>query len=110
MAKLEVRFHPAAVVERAALAPRERVALANVIEKLEALGIALGTPHTSKVRGARDLRELRPRAGNSPTRAFYRRVANTFVVAAVGPEANVDPRAFKRAVAAAQMRLEEIGP
>jgi hypothetical protein len=30
-----------------------------------------------------------------------------FAVAAVGPEAEADPRGFKRAVAAAEERLEE---
>jgi hypothetical protein len=31
-----------------------------------------------------------------------------FVVAAVGSEAEADPRGFKRAVAAAEARLEEV--
>jgi hypothetical protein len=39
---------------------------------------------------------------------FYRRLGETFALAAVGPEAEADPRGFKRAVAAAEGRLEEV--
>ena len=58
--------------------------------------------------GADRLRELRPRAGRSPWRAFYRRVGGDVVIAAIGPEANVDPRAFRQAVRAAEDRLAEL--
>ena len=50
----------------------EEVALRTVMEKLEALGSRLPFPHQSAVRGA-SVRELRPRSGRSPWRAFYRR-------------------------------------
>lgn len=82
----------------------------NAIEKLKALGPALPFPHQSDVRGAEGLRELRPRAGRSPWRAFYRRFGDVFVIAAVGPEAEVDPRGFERAVRVAATRLDEIDP
>jgi len=39
---------------------------------------------------------------------LYGRVDDTFVVVAVEPEALVDPRKFRRAVAAATKRLDEI--
>jgi hypothetical protein len=39
---------------------------------------------------------------------LYRRVGDVFVLAAVGPEAEADPRGFKRAVVAAEERLEEV--
>ena len=39
---------------------------------------------------------------------FYRRFGDVFVLAAVGPEAEADPRGFKRAVMAAEERLEEV--
>ncbi len=42
--------------------------------KLGAYGPLLGYPHTSAVRGAEGLRELRPRAGRSAWRALYRQV------------------------------------
>jgi hypothetical protein len=69
----------------------------------------LGYPHSSAVRDADRLsRELRPRGGRSAWRAFYRRFGDVFVVAAVGSEAEADPRDFKRAVAAAEARMEEV--
>ena len=80
----------------------------HAVEKLEALGPALPFPHQSNVQGADGLRELRPRAGRSPWRGFYGQLGKTFVLAAVGPEAKVDPRGFKRAVRAATSRMAEI--
>lgn len=106
---LTVRFHPDAERERAALEPAERVAVTNVIEKLRAIGLGLAYPHSSSVRGSK-IRELRPRAGRSRTRVFYGRVGDALVIAAVGPEAKVDPQGFDRAVQAAQKRLAQIVP
>ncbi len=103
-----VSLHPQAEAELQRIPAAERVALLNAAQKLEALGPPLGYPHSSAVRGADRLRELRPRAGRSPWRGFYRRFGEVFVLAAVGPEAEVDPRGFKRAVVAAEERLEEV--
>jgi hypothetical protein len=86
----------------------ERNALHNAVAKLEAIGPALGYPHTSAVRGTTNLRELRPRAGRSPWRALYRQIGDRFVIAAIAPEAQVDPRGFARACAAAQARLNKL--
>ena len=58
--------------------------MAETVEKLEPFGDLLDYPHTSRVRGARDQRELRPRAGRSPWRAFYRRIDQDIVVGASG--------------------------
>jgi hypothetical protein len=81
----------------------------NAVLKLEALGPALGHPLCSDVRGAERLRELRPRSGRSPWRALYRRLAtDTFVLAAIGPEAQVDHRRFERAVRMATARLSTV--
>lgn len=104
----KVLFHPAAAAERAGLEIRERVAVDNAVEKLRAIGIALGNPHSSKIRGAANLRELRPRAGRSRTRVFYARVRDSFVIVAIGPEANADPRGFKQAIVVAEARLGEV--
>jgi hypothetical protein len=104
----QVRFHPGALAERRALPLQERQAMANAVEKLMAHGPVLPYPHSSDVRGADRLRELRPRAGRSPWRALYRRMGDVFVVGAIAPEANVDRRGFARAVAAAEQRLGEI--
>lgn len=80
----------------------------HAMEKLEALGDQLPFPHSSAVRGSRGLRELRPRGGRSPWRAFYGRIADAMVIAAIGPEAKVKPRGFDRAVAAAEERLRDL--
>jgi hypothetical protein len=90
------------------LSSDEAAAVKNVIKKLEAAGIGLGNPHSSKVHDADKLRELRPRAGNSPWRAFYRRIGDTFVVGAIGPEADNDPKGFKRAIKLAASRLNAL--
>jgi hypothetical protein len=102
------RYLAGAVAEREALVPREKAALINAETKLAALGPSLPYPHSSAVLGADRLRELRPRGGRSPWRALYRQVENEFVVAAVGPEAQVDPRGFTAACRRAEARLAEI--
>src|SRR5436305_15049887 len=93
-----VAYLPEAEQERAALPKSERAALINADAKLGAYGPLLGYPHTSAVRGAGGLRELRPRAGRSAYRALYRQVGKVFVVAAVGPGGHSDPRGFDRGV------------
>jgi hypothetical protein len=103
-----VVLHPEAEIERAKLPARERLALDNAVLKLQAVGPNLGSPHSSDVRAANGLRELRPRAGRSPYRGFYRRIGDVFVLAAVGPEAEVDRRGFERAAKAAEQRLDAI--
>ena len=104
----EVRFHSDAREERRKLSLQEREAMANAVEKLRVHGPVLPYPHSSDVRGADRLRELRPRSGRSSWRALYRRIGDLFVVGAIAPEANVDRRGFARAVSAAELRLAEI--
>jgi hypothetical protein len=101
-------YLPDAVGEREGLPARERQALYNATLKLQAIGPALGYPHTSAVQGTSGLRELRPRAGRSPWRALYRPVGQRFVIAAITPEAQHDPAGFARACAAATRRLSEL--
>jgi len=104
-----VYLHPDAEVELGKLPTTERQAAANAVIKLRAIGPNVGYPHSSRLRGvAHDLRELRPRQGRSPWRAFYARVGDGFVVAAIGPEANQDRRGFDRAVKAAIVRLMDV--
>ncbi|MGA7671293.1 MAG: type II toxin-antitoxin system RelE/ParE family toxin [Nitrolancea sp.] len=88
------------------LETRERVAMLNVVEKLEQLEDRLPYPHSSAVKNTK-LRELRPRAGRSRWRAFYRRVGDLLIIGAIGPEAKVDSRAFAHAVEAAEQRISE---
>lgn len=93
--------------ELAVLPAAERRALDHAVEKLQAAGDRLPFPHSSQVKGVAHLRELRPRAGHSPWRAFYRRVGDELVIAALGPEARHDPVGFRRAVTAAEARLSQ---
>lgn len=103
-----VLYLPEAERERTLLPPVERAALINADRKLQALGPQLPYPHSSAVKGADRLRELRPRGGRSPWRAPYRRFGDAFVVAAVAPEAQVDGRKFDAACRAAERRLSRI--
>ena len=92
----QVVYHPDVEAELARLPAGERAAMLHAVEKLEAVGPALPFPHQSNIQGATGLRELRPRAGRSPWRGFYAPIRESFVISAIGPEANVDPRGFKR--------------
>jgi hypothetical protein len=107
-----VRWHPDADAERDASWPeREKVAMFNAVDKLKAAGPRLGHPHSSAVQGqtAKGLRELRPRAGRSRWRPIYRQVTpDTFVVFAVGPEAQIDQRGFDDAVTRAVARFAQL--
>ena len=103
-----VRYVPQASDELDGLPGAERAAVLNAVEKLEAIGEQLGFPHTSAVRGAVGLRELRPRSGRSPWRVFYRRIGDVLVIGAIGPEAKHDRRGFDRAVRLAGERLDEV--
>jgi hypothetical protein len=103
-----VVYLPGADGERGKLPPRERSAVDNAVAKLEALGPDLPYPHSSDVQGVAELRELRPRGGNSPTRPLYARRGGTFVIAAIGPEAGKDPRGFRQACQRARKRLEAL--
>lgn len=104
---MNVDVHPEAEEELQALPAAEVAAMQHAFEKLEAYGDQLPFPHSSRVKGAARLRELRPRAGRSPWRAFYRRILGTLVIGAIGPEAHVDPRGFGRAIRAAEARLTQ---
>jgi len=103
-----VLFIDEVATERLSLPAAERNALLHAVEKLEAFGPLLGFPHTSAVQGFPGLRELRPRAGRSPWRAMYQRVGDVFVIAAIGPEAQVDHRRFAKAARLALARLAEL--
>jgi hypothetical protein len=104
---VEIVYCPEARDELLTLPPAERKALLAAVEKLETLADRLRFPHSSAVKGAgATLRELRPRGGRSPWRVFYRRVGNRMVIGAIGPEAESDPRGFRRSVAAALDRIE----
>ncbi|HUY06755.1 MAG TPA: type II toxin-antitoxin system RelE/ParE family toxin [Acidimicrobiales bacterium] len=110
-ARFIVLWHPGALLERDAIKDdRERVAIGDVIEKLEQIG-RLPSPHSSAVQGkvGQGLRELRPRSGRSRWRPLYRQIdATTFVILAVGPEAQINRVGFDQAVSDAQQRFGEL--
>lgn len=105
---MEVEFCAEARAELRRLPRDEYLAMLKAVEKLVQHGDSLDFPHTSSVRGASNLRELRPRSGRSPWRAFYRRIGATIYVGAFGPEALANPKGFRGAVADAEMRLDAI--
>src|SRR5581483_10213320 len=105
-------WHPEADAERDASWPaREKVAMLHAAQKLDAAGPRLGHPHSSAVRGEQrqGFRELRPRAGRSGWRRIYRLVnPSTFVIFAVGPEAEIDSRGYDAAVVRAVERFGQL--
>ena len=103
-----IQWHPEAVEELMQLPRDEQLALDHAAGKLAAVGSALPYPHQSAVKAGQGLRELRPRGGRSRSRALDDRRGDTFVIAAVAPEAQVDRRGFDRAVRTARRRLEEL--
>lgn len=110
-ARWGVAWHPKARDERNAIEATERVAIANVIEKLEVDGPTLRSPHQSGVKGEEGsgLRELRPRRGRSRWRPLYRRTDETlFVILAVGPEAKIEKAGYAKAVRLAKQRLKRL--
>lgn len=105
-----VLWHPEADAERErSWPPKEKAAMLNAVQKLEAGGPRLGSPHSSAVQGetGQGLRELRPRAGRSRWRPIYL-TASKFVILAVAPEAQIDSRGFDAAVARAVDRLASL--
>src|SRR5215469_16867242 len=103
---MEVWYLAEAARERNRLSARDRVALDHAVEKLELCGAQLPAPHQKNVVGSDRIRELRPRAGRSQFRAFYRQVDQWMVIGAVGPEHEVDSRGFDTAVRQAEGRLK----
>jgi hypothetical protein len=102
---MEVWYLAEAARERNELSSQDRVALAHAVEKLELCGAQLPAPHQKNVVGADRIRELRPRAGRSQFRAFYRQIEQWMLIGAVGPEYGVDPKGFRLAVRHAEDRL-----
>lgn len=105
---MEVQFLDEAEAELLDIPVREQTAISNVVEKLLVNSSQLGWPHSSEVKGADKLRELRPRQGRSPWRPLYRRIGPVFWIAAIAPEAEVDRHEFNRKCRAAEQRLTTI--
>jgi hypothetical protein len=95
----KVVWHPDADAELRLAPVADQVAMLHAAQKLSAEGPNLRFPHQSAVHGdeGKGLRELRPRSGRSVWRPLYRRVADMYVIVAVGPEAEVDAAGFAAA-------------
>jgi phage-related protein len=104
---MEVAFHQDAEQELETIPVRERVAALHAVEKLESLGTQLRFPHSSAVKGT-SFRELRLRAGRSPWRLLYCQIEDLMVILAVVPEAQQNPRGFRRGCVVAEQRLKEL--
>jgi hypothetical protein len=86
-----VIYDPDAVVELLAMKSKgEHRALLNAVRKLSELGEQLGPPHMKPLRGdsAAELRELRPRQGQSDWRAIYRRADAFYALLAIDRHKN----------------------
>lgn len=110
----QVLWHPDAQKERKTLVKNqdELVAIRAATIKLKELGTSLSSPHQSKVRGTKtNIRELRPRGGDSPWRCLYSQVGSrTLLILAVAHDGQTDKRRFKQALGRAERRLKEIRP
>lgn len=103
-----VKYLAEAEAERNALPAAERIAIQHAVEKLQALGPRLPFPHSADARASARCRELRPRAGRCPWRPLYTRAGQIFVIAAIAPDGETDPRGFARACAEADERLAKL--
>jgi hypothetical protein len=75
----------------------EYQAIRTVADKLKNLGPRLVRPHSGNVQGYPDLRELRPRAGNSPWRVIYRRFGNLMIIGGVAHKSSFEADAQRAA-------------
>jgi hypothetical protein len=103
--------HPEFDRELADVARRDQAeagALKQAVRVLTSADDLVGFPWTSAVRGAKGLRELRPRAGRSRYRILYRRKGDVLVLLGIAPEASTDPRRFNRACRIALQRATDI--
>lgn len=88
-------------------------ATSHVIDKLEAMGLALDYPHSSAIEGTDlPLRELRPSAGKSPIRVFYIFDPKRDAVLLIGGDKSNDKRFYDRMISRAthiwaQYKLEQ---
>jgi hypothetical protein len=83
-------------------------AVVDVVDLLEAKGIALGFPYTSAIRGARyALRELRVQSRGHPLRIFYAFDPIRQAVLLLGGDKTGDDRFYERFIPQAEGIWEE---
>jgi hypothetical protein len=85
------------------LTEQEEAEVANAVGKLETLGLRLGEPHCSAIKGASfALRELRCRSGSSPLRTFYAYDPRRDAVLIIGGDKSGDPKFYDRMIPRAE--------
>ncbi len=85
------------------LDPADRRAVNRVVTLLEMLGVTLGAPHSSALRGSRfPLRELRPRSGASPLRLLYAFDPRREALVLLGGNKATEPVFYRRAIERAE--------
>jgi len=81
----------------------EKKAIDLVVGLLRVQGVGLGAPYSSSIKGARfPLRELRPKRGASPLRAFYAFAPRRNVLLLIGGDKSGDNRFYTRMIARAE--------
>lgn len=86
-----------------ALAPGEKRSIDLVVGLLRVQGVALGAPYSSAIQGSRfPLRELRPKRGASPLRAFYAFAPRRNALLLIGGDKAGDNRFYQRMIARAE--------
>lgn len=83
----------------ASLTPAEQASVAVLINVLKMMGVTLGTPHASAIKGSNiALRELRMKQGRSPLRAFYAFDPARDAVLLIGGDKSGDNKFYERMV------------
>jgi hypothetical protein len=90
-----------------ALGDDEAKAVLHVVDLLELMGLALGTPHSSALKATRyALRELRPKQGHSPLRVVYAFDPKRDAVVIIGGDKSGDPKFYERIIEQAERLWE----
>ncbi len=87
--------------------PPEQKAVLQVVKILEQVGIALGEPYTSALKGTKHpLRELRPKRGASPLPIIYAFDPKREALLLIGGDKGNDKRFYERAIPRAEQLWE----
>ncbi len=89
------------------LSHRDQKAVLQVVKILEQVGIALGSPYSSALKGTRHpLRELRPKSGASPLRIIYAFDPKREALLLLGGDKGSDKRFYERVIPRAEQLWE----
>jgi hypothetical protein len=89
------------------LSHRDQKAVLQVVKILEQVGIALGEPYSSALKGTNyPLRELRPKRGASPLRIIYAFDPEREALLLIGGDKGHDKRFYERAIPRAEQLWE----